>query len=753
MLPVFFKNGPAMDKTLFDNSPILIVYLDNKGNITQINNRVKDWLKRRPKDLLRKNIFDLPLFPPQTRKKLKQTFIKRLGGEEIPPYDLELLAGDGTIEIGRVTGAVLRDKKGKPMGSLIMVANVTELESELKKNEEKFHNIFNFANDSIFLMNESVFVDCNQKTLRMFGCTKKSDIVGHSPWEFSPPKQPDDRPSRAKAKEYINLALEGDNQRFYWKHIKKDGTPFDAEVSLNKVTVGDETYIQALVRDISKRIEVEKALEKSELMYRSLFDNSNDAVFIANAKTREIIDVNKEATVLMGYSKSELLKMKADDLHPREVREETMEGFKKQAEGKKILVETLVLTQNKKKIPVTINTSTAIIGDNHYLLGSFRDISMLKESQVALEESEERFRVIVENAQPIIFMIDQQGKFVLSEGEQLELLGLKPKEVVGKSALKIYKDFPKIIEGINSALEGKYNRQKINVGEIFFDIFFSPYKVAGGKAEYVIGMAVDISKSERYKQRLVELDKEKTEFISIASHQLRSPLGAIRWGLEALMIREEVKSNPILEKSLETIYKSTLRVINLVNDLLNVSRIEQGRIKDILKKTSVVEIINKSLEELEKIRESLGVTIIFNRPQSDVNATVYPELLREVIQNLINNALRFNESGGVVIIDLEADRDTFTFKIANSGYTIPADEHDKVFRKFFRSRNVANEVSGTGLGLFVSKSFVDQWGGEISFESPATFGETSTTGTKQKGTRFKVVLPRNFSTAKQNLEE
>ena len=136
-----------------------------------------------------------------------------------------------------------------------------------KLSEDKYRSLFSQANDAIFLMDHETFVDCNDKTLDMFKC-QRDEIIGHPPYDFSPSEQPDGKSSKDKALELINLCHEGKPQRFYWRHTRKDGSLFDAEVSLNNITMDGKEYIQAIVRDISERVRAERemvlAREKAE---------------------------------------------------------------------------------------------------------------------------------------------------------------------------------------------------------------------------------------------------------------------------------------------------------------------------------------------------------------------------------------------------------------------------------------------------------------------------------------------------------
>jgi len=228
--------------------------------------------------------------------------------------------------------------------------------------------------------------------------------------------------------------------------------------------------------------------------------------------------------------------------------------------------------------------------------------------------------------------------------------------------------------------------------------------------------------------RVAEVNRMKSEFVSIVSHQLRTPLSSLKWSLDLLRSKRLGEFNKKQKEYLDIIHDSSVRMTGLVNDLLNVNRIEQGRMVVQAKAFSIEELIQNILKGLIMLGQAHNVQLFFKKSNLP-NVYGDPEKISMVVQNLIDNAIKYSKKqGGEVIITAEKDiQDPGMVKVTvkDNGIGIPSIIQKQIFNKFFRGDNlVKQKVEGTGLGLFIAKGIIKITGGKIDFNSQEGQGTT-----------------------------
>ena len=230
----------------------------------------------------------------------------------------------------------------------------------------------------------------------------------------------------------------------------------------------------------------------------------------------------------------------------------------------------------------------------------------------------------------------------------------------------------------------------------------------------------------------VSVQNIQYDFVTLASHQLRTPLSAVKWSCEILLANRVGKLNKKQQDYLKEIYRSNERAIGLVNDLLDVSRIQEGHIHMELRPLQIEKIAEETIDNYSSLIKAAGVTVdyrIVNGPLPMVETD--PDKLRRIMTNLLSNAVKYTPPGGKISVVLEKKGNNVAVSVADTGVGIPKAEQSRVFEKFFRSHNITKLApDGTGLGLFIVKSLVEVMGGKISFTSE-----------EAKGTTFYFTLP------------
>ncbi|HBT74979.1 TPA: hypothetical protein DEB29_03200 [Candidatus Wolfebacteria bacterium] len=354
-------------------------------------------------------------------------------------------------------------------------------------------------------------------------------------------------------------------------------------------------------------------------------------------------------------------------------------------------------------------------------------------------EDLEKFKLAVEGASDHIIITDKEGIILYANKAAEEITGYSIDEMKGnrpslwgkQMPAEFYRRMWRTIKEDRQSFHGEVTNKRKN-GQLYIaESHISPIFDEKQNLYGFVGVERDITRQK-------EIDKSKTEFVSIASHQLRTPLTIINWYVEMLT----TSNTELSEKQrqyLDEIMRASKRMIDLVNALLNVSRIDMGTFMVDVQPLDFASVMNETLKDLapQITSKKLQITKNYGEQLPQINAD--PKLLRMVFQNLLTNAVKYTQESGVIVIALNEHDGDILISIKDTGLGIPIDQQSKIFTKFFRADNArAKEPDGNGLGLYIIKSLIEYSSGKVWFESE-----------ENKGTTFYVSLPLTGMKAKQ----
>ncbi|MBI3486319.1 PAS domain-containing protein [Candidatus Daviesbacteria bacterium] len=347
----------------------------------------------------------------------------------------------------------------------------------------------------------------------------------------------------------------------------------------------------------------------------------------------------------------------------------------------------------------------------------------------ALLKSLEEKDALLDSVGDGLIATDEKGRIVVMNKAAEQILGWTLDEILGKFLAEIVSIFDG--QDSNKSLsnrpitEALVSGKKV-VGDFFYarknqtkfpvGLTVTPYLLEGKS----IG-AIEVFRDITFQK---EVDKMKSGFLSLAAHELRTPLGLIRWHLELLLQDPHNFFSKEVREELRKVYGDNLRMLTLVNDLLNVSRIDEGKVPNTPKLIDINQEIKMALKEVSDLVNKKLIKVNF-QTQDLPPILIDPKRFKEVIVNLLANAIKYNQVNGQLDINTKNDNLEIEISIKDSGIGIPDNAKAQIFNKFFRADNASlSDSEGTGLGLFVVKSYVESWGGKIWFESQQYQGST-----------------------------
>lgn len=346
-----------------------------------------------------------------------------------------------------------------------------------------------------------------------------------------------------------------------------------------------------------------------------------------------------------------------------------------------------------------------------------------------IESEKEKTLAIVSSLTDPIIVLDNENKISLFNSAAQKTLGLRFSDFGSKVENKnnfelgnfkgiIRRDF--IFRKVVNQEDPEKNSEEASLVNENQNLVFKVMteKIFGKDKEYLGTMKIfyDLTREKM-------IDKMKSEFISIAAHQLRTPLSAIKWVIQMALDEDVGKLNKEQKELLTKGFQSNERMITLVNDLLDVSRIEDGRYEYSLKEGNFEDVIEVVIENIEKLIAKHHIKFVLEKPEKFPNVVMDKERIILAFQNLVDNAIKYTPEYGSVEVKIVEEKGYLKVAVKDNGVGIPKGDQAKLFSKFFRASNVVRmETEGTGLGLFISKNIVEQHGGKINMKSEEGHG-------------------------------
>lgn len=654
---------------IFRLSPEAIVIISKTGYVLKANGRMREWLGYTSSEIIGKHLLQLPFLNLKSREIILKNFLKRVTGKEVGDYTAEFITKGHKVRIGKIRGSLIKDGKGHIIADLVMISEATEefLSLEARQKKEKILEAVSYAAGH-FLKSKATQHDY-EKVLKKIGESTDLDRI---------------------ALVMNDLLM----QRYEW--VKSGFKPI----------IRDKEYpnffSQKNFRGLIRK------MESGDRFY-GVHDDFSDGMkeFCDRYQIKALmfmpIFVKKKLWAYLSVQECEVAK----------------EWSAQEIESLSIAAELIGAAIEKNQVELQLRETVEYWKHE-------------KEKVTEEIQNTQKFKQAVENSTDGVMITTTEPKIVYVNPAWEKMTGFTVDEAVDQNPtiLNWSETKPEVFTALWEALaKGKpfVTEEVMNTrkdGSSFL-VRLSVYPIREkGQNMFYVGLFEDITKRS-------EIDRMKTEFISIASHQLNTPLSAMKWFLELLL---KGKAGELTEKQLDfvqNIADSNMRMIALVRSLLNISRIESGRIIIEPRLTSIKKMVDDVVVELSPLTDKKKQKVVISISADLPRIKLDPRLIRHVYMNLLSNSTKYSPDGTTIEISVEQKGQEVVSHVKDQGYGIPKADQDKMFTKFFRAPNVVRmEADGSGLGLYLVKIVIESSGGKIWFTSE-----------ENKGTDFAFSLP------------
>jgi len=625
-------------------------------------------------------------------------------------------------------------------GTIIDITNSKLAEQKLKESEKKYRDMITYSDVGFYNIEiNGLIINHNLSFNKILGYHPSEDLIGLYVTDFW--QNPELR------KDYLEEIMKTGFVKNYIVHSKKKNREkiiLQINSHLIKDDNGKPIKIEGTIIDITDKFRLEQELKESEEKYRSILENMQDGYYEVDLQGNFTF-VNNYLCNYLGYSREELLGRNYQEFLDKDTIKEVFNKFNQvyKDEIPRNTFETYVIRNDGKKrfIEGTIYLKYDSQGKKVGFSGFSQDTTEHKKIEELLLENEDKYRTLFEQAADSILLIDEEsGELVEFNNKTYENLGYSREEFknikipdfeIIESPEEVKKHLEKIVREGADIFETKHRTKN---GEIRNVIVSSKAINIRGR-NFVQSIYRDITERKKAEKELRESETRYRDFVSVASHEFKTPLIPII-GIPQLLL----KDTNLTEKQkdfINEIYHSGKKLNNLIDNLLDTSQIDIKIIQLDKQEIEINPLIKQCISDLSFLIKQKNHKLI-KRLQEDVILNVDDKKFSRVLTNLISNAIKFSPQNGKIEISTYVDdENNFIFSIKDNGVGIEEKDQDLIFQKFgkIRGEEIAKyklNSYGSGLGLFISREIINLHGGEMRFESAG----------KNNGTTFYFKLPR-----------
>jgi PAS domain S-box-containing protein len=764
-------------RSLIDSADAAITMIDAGGRFIFANSISANHFGLTPDKMTGLNISDV--FTPENAAEVLSNIQKVISSGSGITVETNVLTNE-TQRWVRTSIQPVKNSAGEIYAILNFVTDISETknaEFKVRESEKKYKALFHNSPEAFLIIVDGVFVECNSASETLIGGSR-SDIVGKTPSEISPEYQPNGERSDEYAKKLIRETFSTEKTSFEWVHLRKDGTPFMANIKLTGIEYEGKPALLVNWRDITERELIQREIETNELRHRQAASQSRTVIWEVdlNGLYTYVSEVSSE---VYGYKPEELvLKRYFFDLHPDEIREKFKKTGLELINSGKMIIDFDNPIETKEGETIWVSTNGTPINDKNGILVGFRgsdiditgkkkieaemlDINANLEQRIIdrtaeLQAAMSEITDLYENAPCGYHSLDSSGLFIRINSTELSWLGYTAEEVVGEkhfadivtpeSFLIFKENFPVFKkQGFINDLEFELIRKD---GTTFLvSLYATAVKDLDGNYLMSRSTLFDITARkqaetalENAMQEAESANKAKSEFLANMSHEIRTPMNAVLGYTELL-------GSTIIDQTqkgyVNSIKSSGKGLLTLINDILDLSKIEAGKLElefDYVDTNAFFSEFERifSLKVLEKGLK-FDMEIASGTPPG---VYIDESRVRQVIFNLLGNAIKFTKEGAIKlkvytenpqIVNYPNDRSEefidLVIEVEDSGIGISRELQESIFQPFTQERG-SKYFGGTGLGLTISKRLLTLMNGSITVYSEIG-----------KGSRFTVKIP------------